>query len=115
MKISQKEIESVCKLPPFERYSYFIKRVADFEKMFTLVNEAGHLAFSEIEDKPLMPFWSAREFAELNIVNEWQLYTVKEVTLEEFEDNYIDLIVENDYLINIFPINNKRGFVVDVN
>ncbi len=115
MKISQKEIESICKLPPFDRYNYFIKRVADFETMYTLVNDAGNLVLSEIEDKYLLPFWSAQVYAELNIANEWEKYTVKKVTLEEFEDDYIDMIVENNYLINIFPIDNKTGFVVDVN
>lgn len=114
MKISQKEIESICKLAPFDRYIYFIKRVADFEIMYTLVNESRHLALSEIEGKFLLPFWSAQAFAELNIEYEWQKYTVKKVTLQEFEDDYIDLIIENKYLLNIFPINNKTGFVVDV-
>lgn len=115
MKISQKGIENICKLTPFDRYCYFIKRVADFETMYTLVNEVGDLALSEIEDKFLLPFWSAQAYAELNIADEWQKYTVKKVTLEEFENNYIDMIVGNNYLINIFPINNKTGFVVDVN
>ncbi|PLK42111.1 DUF2750 domain-containing protein [Emticicia sp. TH156] len=115
MKITQKEIESVSKLAPFDRYTYFIKRVADFEKMYTIVDKAGYLAISEIDAKLLISLWSSQEYATLNITGEWEQYVVKEITLEEFEISYIDLIVENNYLINVFPVNSKAGFVVDVN
>lgn len=114
MKITSKEIESVSKLSPFERYNYFIKRVADFEIIYTLVDGNNGLAIADIENKSLLSFWSAEEYAILNAVNEWKDYKPKKITLEEFEDSFIDLIIEKEYLLNIFPMNNKTGFVVNV-
>ncbi|MDF7822270.1 DUF2750 domain-containing protein [Runella sp. MFBS21] len=114
MKVTPKEIESVSNLSSFDRYKYFIKRVADFEVMYALVDERGSFAISEIEDNIMLSFWSAQEFAAINAVNEWQGYEVKKLTLEEFENEVIDIIAEKNYLLNIFPINNKTGFVVNI-
>jgi len=115
MKINKQEIESVSKLPVFERYKYFIKRVADFEIMYTLVDDDDNLAISEVEDKRLVSFWSASEFASICAIKEWQDYKIKEISLEEFEEEYIDTIAENDYLINIFSTAETTGFIVDIN
>jgi hypothetical protein len=114
MKITPKEIASISQLSSFDRYKHFIKRVADFEVMYTLVDEQGSLAISEIEDKVMLSFWPAQEYAVVNSVNEWQDYKVKEITLEDFESEVVDVISENNYLLNIFPINDKTGFVVSL-
>ncbi len=41
MKITSKEIEALSQLEAFKRYGYFIKRVADSEKMYTLIDVNG--------------------------------------------------------------------------
>jgi len=115
MKISQKEIESVSRLTSIERYNYFLKRVADFELMYTLIDEQGNLAISEIEHKLMVSFWSAKEYAQINAINEWKNYQIKEFSVEEFENELIDIIETNNYILNIFPINDKTGVVVDLN
>ncbi len=114
MKVTQKEIESVSNLSSFDRYKYFIKRIADFEVMYTLVDERGRFAISEIEDNIMLSFWSAQEYAIINAVNEWQDYKVKKITLDDFENDVIDIISERNYLLNIFPIKNKTGFVINI-
>lgn len=114
MKITQREIESVSSLNPFDRYKYFIKRVADFEVMYTLVDERGRFAISEVEGNIMLSFWSAQEYAIINAANEWKNYRVQTITLGDFEKEVIDLISEQNYLLNIFPINDKTGFVVNI-
>jgi hypothetical protein len=114
MKVSQKEIESVSVLPAFERYQHFIKRVADFELMYTLSDGKGNFAISDLENNELLSFWPAKEYAELNAIDEWSVYRVHEVSIEDFEDKIIDLVVSENYLLNIFPANGKTGFVVNL-
>lgn len=45
--MNKKEIENVLLLGPFERYQYFIKKVADWEEFFTLIDEKGDYVLSE--------------------------------------------------------------------
>ncbi|AZA55461.1 DUF2750 domain-containing protein [Chryseobacterium sp. G0201] len=112
--MNQKEIENVVSLEPIERYKYFIKKVADWETFFTLLDEDGEYVLSELDDYKLLPLWSAKEYAELCKIGGWEKYTIKELSLDDLEDEIIDFITENDCLINVFPIYDKTGFVVNL-
>lgn len=115
MKITSKEIETVSKLEPEKRYQYFIKQVADTEKMYSLVDKEGSWAIADVDDKALFSVWSASESAQACALGEWGGFSVKEFTIEDFEDEIIDEIDANEYLINVFSVNGKSGFIVDYN
>lgn len=112
--LSEKEISSVLRLIPLDRYKYFLKRVADTERMYTLVSGNNEYALSEVENNYLFSVWPFKEYTLLSAVGEWEDYQVKEITLEEFEDEVIDLIEQNNYLINVFSVDSKAGFVVNL-
>ena len=114
MNLKTQEIESVIKLEPFERYKYSLKRIADNETLYTIKRDKETIAISDLDDEKLIPFWSAKQFAELNITDEWNEFYVEEISLDDFENEMVDFINENNFLMNIFPINNKTGFVVSL-
>lgn len=109
-----KEIETVSNLEPFERYNYFIKKIADFEILYSLKSLEGNFAISETDDKYMFPIWSHEEFAKLNLNKEWENFEICEISLEELEEEIFHFVLENNYLINVFPMNNKTGFVVNL-
>ncbi|WP_312365506.1 DUF2750 domain-containing protein [Sphingobacterium sp.] len=112
--LTEKEISSVARLLPLDRYKYFLKRVADTERMYTLVNGDNEYALSEVKGNYVFSLWPFREYALLSIVEEWDNYQVKEITLDEFENEVIEWIEQNNYLINIFSVDSKAGFVVNL-
>ena len=114
MELHSKEIERVSNLEPFERYKYFLKRVADSESLYTLKSDNGNYVISEIGDNRLFPMWSAREYAELCKENGWSDCIVEELTLDDLEEEIFDLIASERYLINVFPTQEKTGFIVDL-
>lgn len=103
-----KEIEKVISLEPLKRYKYFIKKIADRELFYTLIDNKGLYAISEIDENNLFPLWSDKEYAELCRVSGWEGYSVQEHTLEDLND-----ILKLGYLLNIFPVYDRTGFVVD--
>lgn len=109
-----KEIESVSNLEPYKRYQYFIKKIADFEELWTIIDENGDYALSDIDDKVLISFWSAKEYIASNLSEGWKNCKAKKLTLDDLEDEIFDLIASENLLINVFPINGKSGFVVDL-
>ncbi|PKD18751.1 hypothetical protein APR41_17740 [Salegentibacter salinarum] len=115
MKLNTKEVENVSKLKPFKRYKYFIKKIADFEEFWTIVDEKGDLALSEIDENTLVSFWTAEDFIKSNLDSGWGNCVPFKITLDDFEDTIAPLIADNSYLINVFPVNGKSGFVVDLN
>ncbi|MCL6265158.1 DUF2750 domain-containing protein [Flagellimonas myxillae] len=114
MNLNSKEIESVSKLEPFKRYNYFIKKIADFEEIWTIVDKHGELALSDIEENTLISFWTAEAFIKSNLYGNWENCIPFKITLDDFEDIFAPLIVDNNYLINVFPVNGKSGFVVNL-
>jgi hypothetical protein len=112
--MNQKEIDNVIALEPINRYQYFIKRVADWEVFYTFVDDNEKYALSTLEDKKLMPLWSSREFAELCKINGWENYVIKELDLDDLENEIIDFIVDEECLINVFPVYDRTGFVVSL-
>lgn len=109
-----KEIEKVTALEPLDRYQYFIKKVADREVFYTLTNDVDRYATSEIDGNILLPLWSDKEYAELCKINGWENYGVQELDLDDLENSLIDIISEFGYLLNIFPVYERTGFVVDL-
>jgi hypothetical protein len=114
IKITEKEIEAVSALTPYERYKYFIKRVADTELMYSLKSPDGNWAISEVEGSKLFPLWSANEFAEQCKLSGWLGFYIEEITLETFEDELLEFVHSQGYLLNIFAVGQNTGFVVDI-
>ena len=105
-----KAIENILNLKPFDRYQYFIRKIADWEKVYTLVFLNGNYAMSIVDDKKLFPLWSAREFAELSKTGDWQECEILELDFNDLEKLF-DYIEEYNFLINVFPTD-TTGFVV---
>lgn len=114
MELHPKEIETVKNLEPFERYKYFIKRIADFEILYTLTYGNGAYATSKVDNHLLLPFWSAKEYADLCKIDGWKDCKVVELNFDDLENSIFDIIANENYLINVFPTNQKLGFVVDL-
>jgi hypothetical protein len=112
MKLTEKEIQNILRLAAFERYKYFIKRVADFEFMFGLKDKHQNLALAELDGKILLSLWSAKEFAELSAIEEWYGYSPFEINLNYFEREIIPYAKKNGCLLNVFPTSDRTGFIV---
>lgn len=111
-KPNQKEIDRVSALQPFDRYQHTIKKVVDFEIAYTLSHSDGTWALAEVEGNTLVSLWPAATYAELNAVGEWQGYVPHAISLDELMTTRLDSFNQNDFLVNVFSINGKTGFVV---
>lgn len=114
MRLNEKEIESVSSLKPFDRYKYFIKRVADFEEVWTILDQDGDIALSDIDDEVLVSFWSSEEYIGSNLSQGWKDCKPLKLTLEDFEEKVLPFIHKEQSLVNVFPVGGKSGFVVSI-
>jgi hypothetical protein len=112
MKYLTKEIEEVSKLEPCNRYKYFLKRVADFEKIYSLKFDNNAWALSEVEGNKLISLWPGKEFAFLCAKDAWINCWVEEIDLNVFQKLLYPEWNSKSYLVNIFSVIDKIGFVV---
>lgn len=114
MRITKKEIENVSRLAPFDRYQYTIKKIADFEQLWSITDENGDYALSDVDSQTFVSIWPAREYITSNLSNGWKNCEPKRLTLDEFSNQLLTFILDNEYLINVLPVDGKSGFVVSL-
>lgn len=114
MMINDSEITNVSKLKAFDRYKYFLKRAVDFEELWMLKSSDHEFVLSDIEDQTLITFWSNEEYVKQCLIDDWSDYEPIKYSMDEFYDLIVPIINKHNYLVEIFPIPNKTGFIVDL-
>jgi hypothetical protein len=112
MKVSQKEIEAVLQLPGEKRYEYFIKRVADANKLWGLWNDGWAMGVTK-DGQQTIPVWPAAEYADSCRQGEWEVYTPKSLDLHEFMDEFLPRLVRDGIRVSIFDIPSEASVLID--
>lgn len=101
------------KLPGRERYSHFIKQVADSEKVWGLYKDGWALA-ATAEGIEVFPVWPAREYAELCARDAWAHFEPSEFALEEFMTELLPKLDAKGMLPGIFYTPGDRGVTPEI-
>jgi Protein of unknown function (DUF2750) len=110
MKGINKKLTNVINFPAPERYSYFIRKAADFEEVWGLYDNGW--ALLESKGNRILAFWPECEFAELCAIDTWQSYTPKKITLEDFTDKWLEGMRKDGTEAAIFYTPEEKGIVV---
>lgn len=109
------EIENISSLSPKNRYDYFIRKIADFEEVWTIIDSDGNFTLAEVEHNTVISLWTAEAFIESNFTPDWADCVPFKLSLNALEEVLIPLIRQNNYLINIFPVDSRIGHIVTLN
>jgi len=101
MKLHPKQISSVLALPGPERYEHFIKQVVDWEEVWGLYDDGWAMAGSD-EDEDILPFWPHEDYAAICAEKDWAGFTPKSISLEEFMEDLLPRLKEDNVLPGIF-------------
>ena len=107
-----KKLESVSRLPSEERYGYFVRKVADFEKLWGLFDD-GWAVMEDDDGSQVLPFWPEPEFAQALATGSWESYTPKSITLDEFLNCWLPGMSDDGMRPAVFPTAGGKGVVVD--
>jgi hypothetical protein len=102
LKLNQKQIEAIIKLPGPDRYDHFIKVVADWEEAWSLYQDGWALGATD-EGQLSFPFWPAREYAELCALESWAGYKPESIPLTDMLDDLLPKLKRDGILPSIFP------------
>ena len=102
--ISEKEFNALIKSQPDVRYQYALKRIADTETMWSIVDNNGAFFIQSYGNERLFPIWPFKEYAHAFCAKHWSICKIKAISLETFENSIIDFICKERLSINVFPI-----------
>lgn len=112
--VSETELKNVSKLEAFDRYKYFLKKVVDFEELWMIKGEQRGFVLSDIDNQTLITLWSDEEYVKQCLIDDWSTYEPIKYSMHEFYELIMPIIRKHSYLIEVFPIPNKTGFIVDL-
>lgn len=111
-RVSDQEFEAVSALASEPRYHHFIKRVADWQALWTIRCDADWVSISDNSGGTSLPVWPAERFARAYCNHEWASCTPDVITLEEWSNDVAPRLSESGVQIAVFPIDG-RGIIVD--
>lgn len=107
-RTSEREIQAVLRLDGPERFSHFVKRVADEERAWGLWND-GWALMADTHGTQVFPLWPASEYAELHRTGEWAAYEPREIPLDDLLEELIPRLAEKGLLPGVFPTPTGQG------
>ena len=75
-----KEVINVLNTDRKKQYEYFIKKIVDYEEVWSLKETDGWATLG-IENDMFFPIWPKKEFAEICIGDEWKNYYPEKIDL----------------------------------
>lgn len=112
--VSDKERDAVLKLDAAQRYSYFIKRVADWEAAWGLWDD-GWALVGDDDGRTGFPLWPAREYAEGCAAGEWAAYRPEQIALTDLMSELLVRLRDDGVLVGVFPTLANKGMLVEPN
>lgn len=114
--ISTEEKNALIQCQSDIRYKYTLKRIADTETLWSIVENEDTFSIQYHGKMKLFPIWSAKEYAQDFCVNERKDCQSIAIDLDCFENSVIDFICEKDLYINVFPTEKDSfGQIVSLN
>lgn len=85
------------------RYEYFLKKVSENKLIWGLAGIEGWCVCesNEYEDTGVMLFWSDEAYVRQCAVDEWSHYKPTSITLEEFMNNWLSGMNEDNLLVGV--------------
>lgn len=106
--MNKNELEMTLKLDPDKRYRYFIKKVVDYEEVWSLSNDDGWV-ISEGENGILhLHFWATKEHANHCAIKQWKDTSPESISLDDFVENWLPGMLEDGVGLSIF-FNNRNS------
>lgn len=102
LTLSQKQIESVLKLPGPQRYSHFIKRVVDSDEAWGLWTEDGWALSSTDKGETAFPLWPHRQYAALCAVDAWEGYEPAAIPLDDLLTELLPKLRADRVCVSVF-------------
>jgi len=111
-KMNSQEFNSVISIDPPKRYSYCIKRIVDFEELWSLWTIDGWALTSDSQGNELVPIWPHEKFASACASGAWVGYEPRTISLSDWINRWIPGMTRDKRLVAVFPTPEGKGIVV---
>lgn len=113
MQPNPKEIEAIIFSPGEVRYTYFVKKIVDWEQVWGIYNDGWALASTD-EEQSVFLVWPAEKYAKLCIKSMWLGFEPKMIPLNDFLGELLPRLNAHGVALGVFPTPENSAVVVDI-
>ncbi|MBK6907477.1 MAG: DUF2750 domain-containing protein [Rhodocyclaceae bacterium] len=110
--LSQKELESVSRLSIEARLAHFVKRVADWEEVWSLRNSEGWVLTLATEGQEAAPFWPHPAYATACAQDIWVDCEPQAIDLAAFMEKWLPGLAKEKKVVAVFPAPSSSGALI---
>lgn len=111
--VNEHEFQNVISLSAFDRYQYFLNKVADWEEVWSVRSADGFRMMSDPQGVLCIPVWPAEPYAQACCQEEWADASPVAVSLEDWMAKWLPGIKNDNRKIALFPLPQDQGMVLD--
>ena len=105
------KMENLLAMSGEERFGYFVRKVADFEEVWSLFRD-GWATAADDTGTLLAAFWPEEDLASVCAQESWVKYVPKSIPLEAFMHKWIPGMERDGVNVAVFPTPTGKGVVV---
>lgn len=109
--MKHQKFKNVISLNFKDRYDYFIRKVCDFEQVWSLKNRSGWATLN-VNEEVAIPFWPEKEFAEDCAHENWEGLIAEKIELKDFLMKWLEGMHVNNQQAMIFMTSNSSGTLI---
>ena len=102
-RLTAKESEAVSALPPDERLRHLVKRVADWEEVWSLREPNGWALSRGASGEVAAPFWPHPDYAQRCAAGEWAGCEPQTIALDAFFERWLPGLARDGRVAAVFP------------
>lgn len=110
-KLNDKKFDAACGLADDERYDYFMRKVADWEEIWSLHSPEGWVELSDEDGQICLPIWPHPDFADAWATGDWSDCKPKVIKLEHWLERWTPGLEKDDTVLAVFPVAEDEGII----
>lgn len=113
MSVHPDTMRNITAMSDEERFSYFVKKCADFKEVWGLCTSDGWCSLGTDAATQTIPFWPEKGFAELFIEGDWADCTAEPIALKSFVEDWLPGMAKDTVTAAVFPVMNDAGDAIN--
>lgn len=110
-QVNDPEYANVVRLGPDKRYEYFVKKVCDWEEIWSIKDVNGWCQMGSSDGRECVPVWPAHRYAQAFCVSEWKDCTAVLIPLEKWIRSWIPGMEKDGKCVAVFPTSEMQGVI----
>src|SRR5262245_53076158 len=107
-EVSDGEFRGVTALSGPDRYSHFVRRVADFEEVWSLHGASGWVTMGDDSGRKYIPVWPHKRYAEAFIRGHWQDAKATMIELDAWMQRWLPGMQRDGLQVAVFPVEGEK-------